>query len=655
MDTASRLTRWAPRRTSATSLLTVCLLLLSGGAAATASPARTAAHPRASRALKAAGARTTRADRALVSAARALGACERSNGAGSARCSADRRAVQRAGKRLAAAERHLSHLAQATARGALSSSLAAGSVLSAPHLSVSGETLSWSAPGGARTFALRRRVAGQSPQFSIVTGTSLSPPPEPGLTVYYAVRTAVDGSSWSGRHAITYPPAKAPSEAGKPTPGEVPAGKPGPVEPPASEAPAKEPPVSEPPVTKPPPSEPPADEAAPTVSLSGQKISWSVVAGIGTYILDSDTTAHGEQFTEVNGTSVTPAAVPGTSVHYRVRTAVEGSAWSAEVTISYPAETPPSEPEPKKEPTGFQPGLNSGTNMSLDLPGAVELGAKLVRISFEVGESTAQMEPVIAAYAAKGIRVLPMASFYASMPSPSQAQGLGSWARTFGTGGTYWSSHPANAEPIQSIEFGNETSMGYQYGSGAGTSAYRERGETYARRFKEAAEAVNASGTHVGVLAQADDWTGDWVNAMFAAVPNLASYVGGWTIHPYGPGWRSRLEGLIKQTGEHGAPATIPIDITEWGLSTDNGRCLSENYGWNSCMSYSEAAQVMTSVVTEMRQMLGSRFGVFMVYQVRDQKATGASSEREAYFGALQHELQSKGAFTSAVQSVLAA
>jgi len=662
MQTRSPRTRWAAGRTPATLLLTACILLLSAGAAA-GSQAPFASHSGPSRALQAAGARSARADRALVSAARALAGCLQKNRARGARCSGDRRAVQRAGRGLADAERRLSQLARATGAGARSSSLSTRTMLSAPRLSVSasGQTLSWSAPGGAHTFLLRRRVEGQAAQFSVITGTSASPPPEPGLTVYYAVRTAADGSSWSPRLAVKYPPASAPGEtpAGKTTPGDPPASKPSPPEAPASDPPPSgeapvskpppsEPPVSEPPPSKPPPSEPPADEAAPTLTVSGQTISWGAVAGVGTYILDSDSTAHGEQFTEVSGTSVTPAAVPGTTVHYRVRTAVEGSAWSTEVAIAYPAEPPPS------EPTGFQPGLNSGTNMSLDVPGAVQLGAKLVRISFEVYESTAQMEPVIAAYAAKDIRVQPLASFYGSMPSPAQAQNLASWAQAFGPGGTYWSGHPSNAEPIESIEFGNETSYGYQYGTGAGTSAYRERAETYARRLKEAAEAIAATGKHVGLLAQADDWTGDWVSGMFAAVPNLAGYVGGWTIHPYGPGWRGRLEDLIKQTGEHGAPATIPIDITEWGLSTDNGRCLSENYGWNSCMSYNEAAETLKTVIAGMHQLLGSRFGTFMIYQVRDQKATGASSDREAYFGALQHELQAKGAFTSEVQSVLA-
>jgi hypothetical protein len=120
------------------------------------------------------------------------------------------------------------------------------------------------------------------------------------------------------------------------------------------------------------------------------------------------------------------------------------------------------------------------------------------------------------------------------------------------------------------------------------------------------------------------------------------------------PGLAPRLEELIEETAAQGAPSTIPIDITEWGLATDNGRCLTENYGWSPCMTYNEAGETLTRTVREMQAMLGSRLGMFLLYQIRDQQLTGASTEREAYFGALQHELQPKGAFTSAVEEMLA-
>ncbi|HUN77931.1 MAG TPA: hypothetical protein VMU32_03340 [Solirubrobacteraceae bacterium] len=291
--------------------------------------------------------------------------------------------------------------------------------------------------------------------------------------------------------------------------------------------------------------------------------------------------------------------------------------------------------------------------MSLDLQGSAQLGARLVRIEFPIATTTpAEMERVIGGYAAEGIRVLPLAGFYGTLPTPSQARSLAGWAQEFGPGGTFWADHPGGQEAIQSIEFGNETSYGYQYGDGAGAASYRERAENYARRLQEAAEAIAAAGVHVGLLAQADDWTGDWVNGMYAAVPDLSRYVAGWTIHPYHD-WRSRLEDLLDQTAAHG-DTTIPIDITEFGLPTDGGHCLEGVEEENACMPYNEAASLLRSAVSEIRQLLGSRLGMFILYQVRDQADTGTSASSERYYGALQHELQPKGEFTSAVEELLA-
>jgi hypothetical protein len=292
--------------------------------------------------------------------------------------------------------------------------------------------------------------------------------------------------------------------------------------------------------------------------------------------------------------------------------------------------------------------------MEVDVPGTVTLGAKVVRLEFSINSSPGYMEKAIAGYAAKGIRVAPLAGFAGTMPSPAEAANLANWAKTFGPGGTFWAHRSDGRLAIRTIEFGNETSGGYQYGDNAGDPSYMARAHTYAIRLKEASEAISAAGQKVGLLAVSEDWTGDWMNGMFSAVPNLGSYVAGWVSHPYGSGWRNKIEGIMKQTAAHGASANIPIDITEWGIANDNGHCLSSNYGLNPCMSYQEAAEVMKRNVAEIRQLLGSRQGLFMLYQVRDQALTGTSTNRESYFGLLQHELQPKGAFTTAAEELLA-
>ncbi len=178
-----------------------------------------------------------------------------------------------------------------------------------------------------------------------------------------------------------------------------------------------------------------------------------------------------------------------------------------------------------------------------------------------------------------------------ALPTAAEAQNLASWAKAYGPGGTFWAKRSDGNLAFQTIEFGNETSYGYQYGDNAGTPSYQARAQTYAVRLKEAAEAIGASGVKVGVLAVADDPSGNWMNGMFQAVPNLGNYVSGWVTHPYGTSGKGKILGVLTQTAAHGAPSNIPIDITEWGLSTDNGVCVYENYGLNPCMTYAEAGR----------------------------------------------------------------
>jgi hypothetical protein len=359
--------------------------------------------------------------------------------------------------------------------------------------------------------------------------------------------------------------------------------------------------------------------------------------GDGTGTTDSHTTS--------SATSTSGSGTSASGLGSSTEAAGSGSIGSTGSPIETPTSTSSS----------FQPGLNSGWEPTWDVNGAAQLGAKLVRLDVSLGESTKAMEPIVADYAAKGIQVELLADFYASMPTPAEADSLATWAKTFGPGGSFWANRTDGQLAVKMIEFGNETSYSYQYSNDT-TAGYTSRAQTYALRFKEAATAVNAVNPGVGMLAQGDAGNAGstWISNMFKAVPNLGQYVAGWTIHPYGPGWRARFEALIQETAAQGAPSNIPIDVTEWGLSTDNGQCLTENYGWNSCMTYNEAGEVLTRTVSEMRQMLGSRMGLFMLYQVRDKVAPEASNNREEYFGALQHELAPKGAYTTAAQALMA-
>ncbi len=165
----------------------------------------------------------------------------------------------------------------------------------------------------------------------------------------------------------------------------------------------------------------------------------------------------------------------------------------------------------------------------------------------------------------------------------------------------------------------------------------------------------------MGLLAQADDGgsgSSVWVDHMFDAVPGLDKLVDGWTVHPYGPRdtWKAKLDRLVSHTSANGAPASIPIDVTEYGLASDNGRALSDNYGWSASQTYDQAASAMKTTVYGMLadKAIGPRLRLFMVYAAHDLSATRSSTGREAYFGVLRSDLAEKGAYSTAIRGLFA-
>ena len=309
----------------------------------------------------------------------------------------------------------------------------------------------------------------------------------------------------------------------------------------------------------------------------------------------------------------------------------------------------------------FSPGLVSSANHALSAAAAAGLGADIVRVEFDIGTPAASMRASVDAIADRGARPLLLAGFHGRMPTQAEAHNLAGWAAEFGPGGTFWANRTDDHLAVQQIEFGNETSYAYQYGDTYSAQSYKDRARLYATRFADAHDAIAFSGRDVGLVAQADDGgsgSANWVNGMFAAVPELAQLVDGWAVHPYGPrtGWKPKVDRLIAQTAANGAPATIPIDITEYGISSDNGKSLTHNYGWAVNQTYAQAASALDATIAEMRAdaAFGPRLRMFMIYAAHDQRATGTSSEREAYFGALQNNLADKGAYSTEVREQLA-
>lgn len=441
-----------------------------------------------------------------------------------------------------------------------------------------------------------------------------------------------------------------------------------------------------------------ATQKAPTITVTGTTLSWNRVGNVNAYVMVRKVTGMRDLYSVVNGTSVTPDAIPGKTVTYGLRTAIVGSAWGREVQIRYatdaqrgaptpttagtgaatpttttpgssaPPAAPPT-PEPTPAPstpvpsTGpFQVGINSGSAIQWQLGFIQLLHAKHVRMEFDISRPVSELAPVVLSYAQAGVQPLLLAGFDGRVPTTAEAQNLATWAAAFGPGGTFWQGKnlPA-ATQVTRIEFGNETNNPYQYtDAGRGddwyyNAAFLQRAKTYALRVKDAQIAVSAANPNVGLLAVGDQYSGyrTWVDAMFDAVPDLGSRVAGWTVHPYGPNWKQPIDTMIAATRDRGAP-DLPIYATEWGLSTDDGRCLSDNYGFDNCMSYSQAASTLHDALGGMRARYGSRLASVYLYSTSDLKPTGASTDREQYFGALRNDKSTKGAYTSEVIAQLA-
>ena len=313
-----------------------------------------------------------------------------------------------------------------------------------------------------------------------------------------------------------------------------------------------------------------------------------------------------------------------------------------------PATPAPGAGSPRAGGGRLQWGYVANADIMKALNSAQSGHAKLVRLEFGIGASTAEIQPYVMAAAGKGMEVTLQAGFHGTMPSVAQAQNLGQWARAFGPGGTFWAGRSDGHLASRFIEFGNESSYSYQ-----GT---QNRGGEYALRFRDAWVAIQATNPATGLLAQADDANcgcATWVNGMASTVPNMGDMVAGWTVHPYGPKsrWEPRIDRLIAQTAAKGWSSDIPIDITEWGMATDGGASLSNNYDWPTNQTYQQAGDAVTLTVSQMlaKPGFGSRLRLFTYFQGHDQQPSG-SGEREHYFGVVKNDGSDKGALTATLR-----
>ena len=281
-------------------------------------------------------------------------------------------------------------------------------------------------------------------------------------------------------------------------------------------------------------------------------------------------------------------------------------------------------------------------------------GAGLARVEFWIGSTPASMERLVAEYASRGIKIQPLAGFHGRLPSVAEAESVRSWALRFGPKGTFWKGRKDRRLAFTYIELGNETSYIWQYGDTFDSASYRERARTYALRARDAGVALR--GTGVGLLVQGDDADLGgtvWFDEMFGAVPDLAEYASGWTVHPYGPAGRARIDRTLAYI--RARAATPPrIFVTEWGLASDDGRPLNDNYGYPTNMTYQQAAATLRDVVASWRSRFGKALVQVLIFQSADRGPSGSSSDRERFFGVVRNNSWDKGAYTAVARALMA-
>lgn len=418
--------------------------------------------------------------------------------------------------------------------------------------------------------------------------------------------------------------------------------------------------VTPPPVTPPPPTNP---LLAPITDLSlvEGRLTWSKRTGAPGY----------EVATVIPGRDTTYIKIPGTisgdkvlytlppqvnlTAEYGVRVDVEGSEWHKDelrVKKTWP-------PAPQPEP-GSGPSIPAG-NILLGITGGgahsspdswmegEKLGAKRMRLEFGIGTSVAELRPIVARFADKGIKILPLAGFHNRLPTVAEAQNLANWAKEFGPGGAFWINRSDGSRMAwDKIEFGNETSYTYQRGPGIG-------GEL-AQRLRDAAKAIWAAGFKgkVGLVMQGDQ-NQTYIDSMFNAVPELMDYVHSWALHPYGPESRcDRILNDFRNNLKKRTSVVRPWQLTELGIATDDGRRLDGNYDWDPAMTWATAGKEIVNTFARLETKFPEVDEAY-IYQGSDQGVHNVDAPtREKWFGALQRNLTDKGDYSKAVRGLLA-
>jgi hypothetical protein len=217
---------------------------------------------------------------------------------------------------------------------------------------------------------------------------------------------------------------------------------------------------------------------------------------------------------------------------------------------------------------------------------------------------------------------------------------VGTVVARYGPHGSFWASHPTlTKDPIEIFELWNEP-----YYSNGNDGDYNPG--RYARLVKAAASAGRAADSGARFLLAAENqcafvggaWVW-WVDALYAAVPNLNSYFDGVAVHPYGTDLQSlsyptpgqaytgydqirRVESIHQEFANHGA-ADKSLWLTEIGWPT------CTNGGSVRCTTPAGQASNLQTVFTDARTIWKSFVRGVFVYGYQDNNANTADPEND--------------------------
>jgi len=298
---------------------------------------------------------------------------------------------------------------------------------------------------------------------------------------------------------------------------------------------------------------------APVLSVRGEQLTWTAVEASQTYRLFAKT-ASGRRLSTVAALTVTPPAMPGETVTYRVKALLKGNPWSNPVTITYPrGEEEPEEGSPPPA-EGLTVGLNAGgwgPSEYADLAGA----SKFVRL-----ESRFATDTEVGAAASAGVTVASWlvgtgGTIGAISPTTYAAEVVALFKR-YGKGGTFWAGRKDLGG--QAVEVLNEPYGGWFWTDPNNYAAYTN----LLRAVHRALAANFPAAVRPRVLAS---WDGKF-GLGWKALGGLA-YCDGVTAHPYGgaTGSAGGALGNRPSVEEAHAQSGKPVYVTEIGWPTAIG------------------------------------------------------------------------------------